>query len=88
MENGIKVEGGDVLGKTIIFAVNQKHAEFIADRFNLSYPQYDGKFARIITHATKYAQSVIDDFSKKDSQNHKLLFQSICSIQGLMCLKW
>ncbi|OTG96020.1 restriction endonuclease subunit R [Acinetobacter sp. ANC 4654] len=66
MENGIKVEGGDVLGKTIIFAVNQKHAEFIAERFNLSYPQYNGKFARIITHATKYAQSVIDDFSKKD----------------------
>ncbi len=34
MENGIKTEGGDRLGKTIIFAVNQKHAQFIADRFN------------------------------------------------------
>ncbi len=54
MENGIKTEGGDRLGKTIIFAVNQKHAQFIADRFNENYPQYDGKFARVITHATKY----------------------------------
>ncbi|WP_034603920.1 helicase-related protein, partial [Acinetobacter sp. COS3] len=51
---------------TIIFAVNQKHAQFIADRFNENYPQYDGKFARVITHATKYPQSLIDDFSKKD----------------------
>lgn len=66
MENGIKVEGGDRIGKTIIFAVNQKHANFIADRFNANYPQYDGKFARVITHATKYPQSLIDDFSKRD----------------------
>ena len=66
MENGIKTEGGDRLGKTIIFAVNQNHAQFIADRFNENYPKYDGKFARVITHSTKYAQSLIDDFSKKD----------------------
>ena len=66
MENGIKTEGGDRLGKTIIFAVNQKHAQFIADQFNENYPQYDGKFARVITHATKYPQSLINDFSKKD----------------------
>ena len=61
MENGVKVEGGDRLGKTIIFAVNQNHAQFIADRFNENYPKYDGKFARVITHSTKYAQSLIDD---------------------------
>ena len=34
MENGIKVEGGDMLGKTIIFAVNQNHANFISERFD------------------------------------------------------
>ncbi|WP_168384036.1 DEAD/DEAH box helicase family protein [Acinetobacter indicus] len=66
MENGIKVEGGDMLGKTIIFAVNQNHANFIAERFDKNYPQYDGKFARVITHSTKYAQSLIDSFSKKE----------------------
>lgn len=66
MENGIKVEGGDVLGKTMIFAVNQDHANFIAERFDHNYPQYDGKFARVITHQTKYAQSLIDSFSKKN----------------------
>lgn len=66
MENGIKVEGGDMLGKTIIFAVNQNHANFIAERFDKNYPHYDGKFARVITHSTKYAQSLIDSFSKKE----------------------
>ena len=72
MEHGLKVQGGDLLGKTIIFAVNQNHAEFIAQRFDANYPQYDGKFARVITHATKYAQSLIDDFSKKDSSEPQI----------------
>lgn len=65
MQHGLKVEGGDKLGKTIIFAVNQKHAEFIARRFNHHYPQYNGEFARVITHTVSYAQSLIDDFGSK-----------------------
>ncbi|KGM57049.1 restriction endonuclease subunit R [Lysobacter arseniciresistens ZS79] len=63
MEHGLKVDGGDRLGKTIIFAVNQRHAEFIARRFDHHYPQYNGGFARVITHSVKYAQTLIDDFS-------------------------
>lgn len=63
MRNGLKVEGGDKIGKTIIFAVNQRHAEFIAKRFDHNYPHYKGEFARVVTHAVKYAQSLIDDFS-------------------------
>jgi type I restriction enzyme R subunit len=63
MENGLKVEGGDKLGKTIIFAVNQKHANFIAERFDHHYPHLKGEFARVITHAVKYGQTLIDDFS-------------------------
>lgn len=66
MEHGIKTEGGDRLGKTILFAVNQRHADLIAERFDHNYPHYKGHFARIITHATKHAQSLIDDFSKKN----------------------
>ncbi|WPO42035.1 DEAD/DEAH box helicase family protein [Tardiphaga sp. 42S5] len=70
MTNGIKVEGGDRLGKTIIFAKNQAHAEFIEKRFNAAYPALAGHFARIITHQTNYAQSLIDDFSKKAKAPH------------------
>ena len=70
MTRGLKVAGGDILGKTIIFAKNQDHANFIAERFDANYPQFKGEFARIITFQTKYAQSLIDDFSKKDKQPH------------------
>ena len=62
MERGIKVEGGDRLGKTIIFAQNKEHAEFIIQRFNKLYPQYNGTFAQRITCEDSYAQKVIDDF--------------------------
>jgi type I restriction enzyme R subunit len=63
MTHGLKVAGGDRLGKTIIFAKNQTHADFIADRFNANYPYYRGEFARVITHSTEYAQDLIDKFS-------------------------
>lgn len=70
MSNGHKVAGGDRLGKTIIFAKNQKHAEFIEQRFNANYPELAGHFARVITHAATYSQSLIDDFSVKDKAPH------------------
>ena len=68
MVNGIKVHGGDKLGKTIIFATNQAHADFIAERFDKSYKQYNGKFARVITYKTEYAQNLIDEFSVKEKE--------------------
>jgi type I restriction enzyme R subunit len=71
MKSGLKVEGGDRLGKTIIFAKNQDHALFIEKRFNAAYPALAGHFARVITHKTgAYAQTLIDDFSKKTKAPH------------------
>ena len=71
MTEGVKVAGGDRLGKTIIFAKNQKHAEFIKERFDANYPSLDaGNFARVITHQVKYGQSLIDDFSNKAKAPH------------------
>lgn len=66
MENGIKVEGGDKLGKTIIFAKNTTHADFIVERFDKNYPHLAGKFCRKIDYSVKYGQSLIDDFSIKN----------------------
>ncbi|MBL9202318.1 MAG: DEAD/DEAH box helicase family protein [Opitutaceae bacterium] len=63
MTHGQKVAGGDRLGKTIIFAKNQKHAEFIAERFDANYPHHKGAFARVVHCDLPYAQSLIDDFS-------------------------
>ncbi|MBW7894872.1 MAG: DEAD/DEAH box helicase family protein [Opitutaceae bacterium] len=70
MTRGQKVAGGDRLGKTIIFAKNTDHAEYIAARFNANYPNYKGEFARVITFKTEYAQSLIDAFSIKDKAPH------------------
>jgi len=62
MRNGIKVEGGDKLGKTIIFAKNHQHAEFIEERFNKNYPEYTGKFLRVIDNYESKAQSLLENF--------------------------
>jgi len=70
MTRGLAVAGGDRLGKTIVFAKNQAHADFIAERFNVNYPHYRGSFAWVITFKTDYAQSLIDDFSSKDKAPH------------------
>ncbi len=70
MTRGITVAGGDRLGKTILFAKNQQHAEFIAERFNANYPHFKGEFARVITFKTEYAQSLIDAFAAKDKAPH------------------
>jgi type I restriction enzyme R subunit len=70
MEHGHKVEGGDRLAKTIIFARKHDHAQFIEERFNHHYPHLAGHFARVIDNYATYAQSLIDDFYQKDKAPH------------------
>ena len=70
MTRGITVAGGDRLGKTIVFAKNQQHADFISERFDVNYPHYRGDFARTITFKTEYAQSLIDSFSNRAKTPH------------------
>ena len=48
MTRGLKVDGGDRLGKTIVFAKNHQHAVFIQERFDKNYPHLKGSFARVI----------------------------------------
>ena len=70
MERGIKIEGGEKIGKTIIFAQNKRHAEFILERFNKLYPHYKGTFIQRVICDDAYAQTIIDDFRnpEKDPQ--------------------
>ena len=70
MERGEKVAGGDRLGKTIVFAKNNKHARFIQERFDANYPHLKGSFAQVIDYEVRHAQSLIEDFSKADSTPH------------------
>jgi len=68
MENGIPDETGQHPGKSIIFARNHNHAVLLAEVFNELYPQYGGKFCRIIDNYDPRAEQLIDDFKAvKDS---------------------
>lgn len=66
MRRGIKVQGGDVLGKTIIFAQNKAHAQFIVERFDALYPHLKGRFAKRVICDDAYAQTIIDEFKRPD----------------------
>jgi len=62
MTDGIKVDYGQKIGKTIIFAKNHDHAEEILRVFNKEYPHLPN-FAKVIDNYMTYAQSAIDEFS-------------------------
>ena len=62
MENGLKINGGDTIGKTIIFAHRHKHAELIVERFKTLYPSLGDDFCQLIDNQVNYAQSIIDSF--------------------------
>ena len=70
MERGIKVAGGDRIGKTIIFTQNKDHAELIVQRFNALYPMYKGGFAQRITREDTYAQTIIEKFKMPEQEPH------------------
>ena len=67
---GLKVAAGDRLGKTIIFAKNHDHAQFILERFDANYAHLKGAFARVIDFKTDYAQSLLDDFCQAEKSPH------------------
>lgn len=66
MRNGLTVQGGERIGKTIIFAYNHQHAELIVQRFNFLYPEYGSDFCVLIDNYVSYAQDLIDKMEKRD----------------------
>ena len=68
MTQGCLRGDGDGIGKTVIFARNHRHAQFIQERFDHHYPHLAGKTARVIDNQTPYAQSLIDDFADPTSE--------------------
>ena len=63
MTDGLYVDYGQKIGKTIIFAKNHDHAEKIFEVFNEEYPHLNG-YAKVIDNYMTYAQSAIDEFSE------------------------
>jgi len=69
MSEGLRIEGGDKLGRTIIFAVNQKHAQFIVDCFTERYPEQPSGFIASIHNKVSHAQSLIEAFCDHHIEN-------------------
>lgn len=63
MTEGIRIDYGEKIGKSIIFAKNHDHAEKILEVFNKEYPNLPG-YAKVIDNYMTYAQSAIDEFSE------------------------
>ncbi|MEE3034899.1 MAG: DEAD/DEAH box helicase family protein [Bacteroidota bacterium] len=77
MNEGIKVSGGDKLGKTIIFAKNHNHAEFIENRFNINYPEYSGHFLRVIDNYESKAQDLLEKFTDNYQEQNPQIAVSV-----------
>jgi type I restriction enzyme, R subunit len=65
MENGLKVEGEDKLGKTILFARNHAHAMYIQARFNHQYPHYKNHFLQVIDYQEERREYLLNAFKNK-----------------------
>ena len=83
MEKGIRVNGGQDLGKTVIFAQNQKHARYIVERFGKLYPGYPGDYIKTVLHSDDYSHTVIDDFELKRAPPSPC--RSTCSTPASTC---
>lgn len=66
MDNGLKVQSGDLIGKTIIFAYNHKHAVQIVERFHILYPELGPDFCVLIDNTVNYSQTLINCFEERN----------------------
>ncbi len=66
MKNGLKIDGGDKLGKTIIFAVNHPEAVKIVERFNHLYPDLGNGFCALIDSKVEDSDNLIEQFEQRD----------------------
>lgn len=67
IDNGIKDETGSLVGKTIIFAQRQDHAEHLEKLFCKMYPQYGTKVCKVIHNDIPHVDSLIKEFKKPDN---------------------
>lgn len=62
MTEGLRIDNGEKLGKTIIFAVDHHHAKKIVEVFKDIYPEKGDDFCQLIDYSVSKAGSIIDDF--------------------------
>lgn len=64
MQWGYRVDGGETMGKTIIFAYNHKHAEMIVDCFHEMYPEYPSNTCQLVDYSVSYGENLVIKFEE------------------------
>ncbi len=64
MKWGLRVDGGETMGKTIIFAYNHKHAQMIVDCFHELYPEYPNNTCQLVDYSVKYGEDLVIKFDE------------------------
>ncbi|WP_457370402.1 DEAD/DEAH box helicase family protein [Pseudomonas sp. TE36184] len=67
INNGIKDETGSLVGKTIVFAQRQDHAEHLEKLFCKLYPQYGARVCKVIHNDIPHVDTLIKEFKKPDN---------------------
>ncbi|MDO4216084.1 MAG: DEAD/DEAH box helicase family protein [Bacteroidales bacterium] len=67
MKNGLKVQNGDLIGKSIIFGYDHEHAELIVKLFHKRYPEYGPDFCLLVDYSVNYVKDRISDFKTPES---------------------
>lgn len=62
MNEGLKVNSGERLGKSIIFAVDHHHAKKIVERFKYLYPEKGDDYCQLVDYSVSKVNTIIDDF--------------------------
>lgn len=60
-QHGLKIEEGNKIGKSILFAKNKRHAEYLKERFDILYPNR-AKEAAIIHSEIMHIEDLVEQF--------------------------
>lgn len=65
MREGQRVESGELIGKSVIFAFNHRHADMIVRRFNAKFPELGDEYCQLIDNQVERSSEKIDEFRDK-----------------------
>ena len=66
MRWGLRVDGGETMGKTIIFAYNHKHAQMIVECFQNLYPEFPANTCQLVDYSVSYGDDLVIKFEEDD----------------------
>lgn len=66
MRWGLRVNGGETIGKTIVFAYNHKHAQLIVDCFHEMYPEFPANTCQLVDYSVKYSDDLVEKFEEDE----------------------